>query len=64
MHFKYAGIAPVTERSGTKSWVHGRLQCPTCLRQTLRHSTVFIRRCTVFVALRACYVALCGIARL
>jgi len=31
---KYAGIAPVTERSGTKSWVHWRLQCPKFLRQT------------------------------
>jgi transposase len=31
---KYAGIAPVTERSGKQSWVHWRLQCPTCLRQT------------------------------
>src|SRR3989454_2620391 len=31
---KYAGIAPVTERSGKKSWVHWRFQCPTCLRQT------------------------------
>jgi transposase len=31
---KYAGIAPVTERSGNKSWVHWRLQCPTFLRQT------------------------------
>jgi transposase len=31
---KYAGIAPVTERSGKKSWVHWRLQCPKCLRQT------------------------------
>ena len=27
-----AGIAPVTERSGKKSWVHWRLQCPTFLR--------------------------------
>src|SRR6266545_6502581 len=43
---QYAGIAPVTERSGNKSWVHWRLQCPTFLRQTfvewaaesLRHS--------------------------
>ena len=26
---KYAGIAPVTERSGKKSWVHWRWQCPT-----------------------------------
>jgi transposase len=31
---KYAGIAPVTERSGQKSWVHWRLQCPKFLRQT------------------------------
>jgi len=31
---QYAGIAPVTERSGHKSWVHWRLQCPTFLRQT------------------------------
>ena len=30
----YAGIAPVTERSGNKCWVHWRLQCPTFLRQT------------------------------
>jgi len=31
---RYAGIAPVTERSGKQSWVHWRLQCPTFLRQT------------------------------
>src|SRR6266571_5700484 len=31
---KYAGMAPVTERSGKKSWVHWRLQCPKFLRQT------------------------------
>lgn len=31
---KYAGIAPVTERSGNKCWVHRRLQCPKFLRQT------------------------------
>jgi transposase len=31
---KYTGIAPVTERSGKKSWVHWRWQCPTFLRQT------------------------------
>ncbi len=30
----YAGIAPVTERSGRKHWVHWRWQCPTFLRQT------------------------------
>jgi transposase len=31
---KYSGIAPVTERSGKKNWVHWRWQCPTFLRQT------------------------------
>jgi len=31
---KYAGIAPLTERRGKKSWVHWRLQCPKFLRQT------------------------------
>ena len=31
---KYAGIAPVTARSGKKAWVHWRLQCPKFLRQT------------------------------
>jgi hypothetical protein len=31
---EYSGIAPVTERSGKKSWVHWRWQCPTFLRQT------------------------------
>ena len=31
---KYAGIAPVTERSGKKAWVHWRLQCPKFLRQS------------------------------
>jgi transposase len=31
---KYAGMAPVTERSGTHAWVHGRLQWPTFLRHT------------------------------
>jgi hypothetical protein len=30
----YAGMAPVTERRGHHSWVHWRLQCPTCLRHT------------------------------
>jgi len=30
---KYAGIAPVIERRGRKSWVHWRLQCPKFLRQ-------------------------------
>lgn len=31
---KYSGIAPVTERSGNKCWVHRRLRCPKFLRQT------------------------------
>lgn len=31
---KYAGIAPVIERSGNKMWVHWRYSCPTFLRQT------------------------------
>ncbi|MDO6428817.1 IS110 family transposase [Thalassotalea sp. 1_MG-2023] len=31
---KYAGIAPVTERSGKKKWIHWRYSCTTFLRQT------------------------------
>ncbi|MZI94311.1 transposase, partial [Vibrio sp. CAIM 722] len=31
---KYAGIAPVIERSGKKSWTHWRYCCPKFLRQT------------------------------
>jgi transposase len=31
---KYSGVAPVTERSGKKCWVHWRWQCSTFLRQT------------------------------
>jgi hypothetical protein len=31
---KYVGVAPVTERSGNKSWVHWRRLCPTFVRQT------------------------------
>jgi transposase len=30
----YVGVAPVTERSGKKCWVHWRWACPTFLRQT------------------------------
>jgi transposase len=29
-----SGVAPVTERSGKKHWVHWRMQCPRFLRQT------------------------------
>ena len=32
---QYTGVAPVTERSGNKTWVHWRWQCPTFLRQSL-----------------------------
>jgi len=32
---QYAGVAPVTERSGNKTWVHWRWQCPTFLRQSI-----------------------------
>jgi transposase len=32
---KYVGIAPVTERSGNKSWVHWRWACPKFTRQSL-----------------------------
>jgi transposase len=31
---KYAGIAPVTERSGKKEWIHWRYSCTKFLRQT------------------------------
>jgi hypothetical protein len=31
---QYAGIAPVTDRSGNKTWVHWRMSCPKFLRQT------------------------------
>jgi transposase len=31
---QYAGIAPITKRSGNKSSVHWRYRCPTFLRQT------------------------------
>jgi transposase len=31
---RYSGVAPVLERSGKKSWVHWRWQCPTFVRQS------------------------------
>jgi transposase len=31
---RYAGVAPVTQRSGNSQWVHWRWSCPTFLRQT------------------------------
>lgn len=30
----YAGLSPVTERSGNKEWIHWRWQCSTFIRQT------------------------------
>lgn len=30
----FSGVAPVTEKSGNKSWVHWRFACPKFLRQT------------------------------
>lgn len=32
---QYLGVAPVTERSGTKHWVHWRWACPKFLRQSV-----------------------------
>ena len=32
---QYAGVAPVTIRSGKKNWVHWRWACPIFLRQTI-----------------------------
>jgi transposase len=32
---KYAGVAPVLERSGKKTWIHWRWSAPTFLRQSL-----------------------------
>lgn len=31
---QYAGVAPVTQRSGSKTWIHWRWSCPKFLRQT------------------------------
>ncbi len=31
---KYSGVAPVTESSGNKHWVHWRWRCPAFVRQT------------------------------
>jgi hypothetical protein len=35
---QFAGVAPVTERSGNKYSVHWQWQCPTFLRQTFIES--------------------------
>jgi len=53
---RYTGIAPVTESSGKKHWVHWRLQCPTFLRQTFvewaarHHSPLLLGRCLLSTA--------------
>ncbi len=39
-----SGIAPVTEQSGTKRWVHWRLACPKFLRQTFQEFAEHSRR--------------------
>jgi hypothetical protein len=31
----YAGLSPVTERSGQKDWVHWRWQCAKFVRQSI-----------------------------
>ena len=31
---RYAGVAPVTKRSGNSTWIHWRYKCPKFLRQT------------------------------
>ena len=39
-----SGIAPVTEQSGTKRWVHWRLACPKFVRQTFQEFAEHSRR--------------------
>ena len=39
-----SGIAPVTEQSGTKRWVHWRLACPKFVRQTFQEFAAHSRR--------------------
>src|SRR5258708_39907469 len=47
---KYSGIAPVTERSGKKCWVHWRWHCRTFLRQTTGDQTGTVIRKNVLQA--------------
>ena len=42
---KYAGIAPVTERSGKKAWIHWRYSCTKFLRQRLLNGRDY--RCVI-----------------
>ena len=51
---KYAGMAPVTERSGKKAWGHWRRQCPTFLRQTFVEWAAESTRHSFWAPLRAC----------
>jgi len=32
---RYFGVAPVTEKSGSRAWIHWRRNSPTFTRQTL-----------------------------
>jgi transposase len=41
---KFSGIAPVTEQSGTKRWVHWRWACPKFIRQTFQEFAEHSRR--------------------
>ena len=41
---QFSGIAPVTEKSGTKCWVHWRLACPKFIRQTFQEFADHSRR--------------------
>ena len=44
----YSGIAPVTERSGQRKWVHWRWACPTFLRQSFHEFANCSRRFSVW----------------
>jgi transposase len=67
---RYAGIAPVTESSGKKHWVHWRRQCPTFVRQTFVEwagatiSAVLLGRCLLSTAARQRMLASSSGARL
>jgi hypothetical protein len=41
---RFAGIAPMKESSGQKSWVHWRWSCPKFLRQTFVHWALQTRK--------------------
>ena len=41
---QFSGIAPVTEKSGTKKWVHWRWACPKFVRQSFQEFAEHSRR--------------------